>query len=195
MSRDVAVGVRPHMTGVGRPEGPARGFEHWTHPADRRPRPGLSPIALLDLAQKFASQVPAGERPGAGALTERAYELLSLDDDFEIWSIHWPAGDQLQLHDHGGSAGAFWVVRGTLVERHYRPERPLSPFGRRWHGESSGLGFGARYVHDVVNGGPGLASSVHAYSPPMPAMTYYRASGRDLVAERTDYRTDPSWAP
>jgi hypothetical protein len=84
------------------------------------------------------------------------------------------------------------VVGGTLEERYLTDDRSLA---HRRIGAASGAGFGARYVHDVRNGGTAPATSVHAYSPPMPGMTFYRTSPAGLVAERTEYRSDPSWAP
>ncbi|HEY5245090.1 MAG TPA: cysteine dioxygenase family protein [Acidimicrobiales bacterium] len=160
----------------------------------RRParRVSLDPIALLDLAKEHASATGAWAEQDTASLTERSYELVSLTDDVEVWVIHWPAGGSLQLHDHGGSSGAFWVVGGTLEERYLTDDRSLA---HRRIGAASGAGFGARYVHDVRNGGTAPATSVHAYSPPMPGMTFYRTSPTGLVAERTEYRSDPSWAP
>jgi cysteine dioxygenase type I len=152
----------------------------------------LDPIALLDLAKERAgTTVTWAERTGA-PLMERSYELVKLTDDVEIWVIHWPTGGGLQLHDHGGSAGAFWVVGGMLEERYVTDDRSLA---HRRIGAAGGAGFGPRYVHDVRNGGGTPATSVHVYSPPMPGMTFYRTSPTGLVAERTEYRTDPSWAP
>ena len=35
----------------------------------------------------------------------------------QVWLLTWLPGQGTPLHDHGGSAGAFAVVRGTLHER------------------------------------------------------------------------------
>ena len=51
----------------------------------------------------------------------RWYERIRLDDSHEVWVISWLPGQATGFHDHGGSAGAFAVVWGTLVER--RPTR------------------------------------------------------------------------
>ena len=58
-----------------------------------------------------------------------------------------------------------------------------------------GAAFGPAYIHDVVNAQPAPATSVHAYSPPMPSMTFYRQEAQGLVVDRAEYRADPSWAP
>ena len=133
-------------------------------------RPPLTPAALLEVARAYVSVTA----PNQGLFDSRSYELLELTDDFEVWAIHWPVGGQLELHDHGGSSGAFWVAHGSLHE---------SALAR--HG----------YIHDVVNLGPAPVTSVHAYSPPMPGMTFYRHGPEGFVAKRTEYRDEPSWAP
>lgn len=155
-------------------------------------RRSLDAIALLDLAKDFGSRMPSWAGRHAEPLVERSYELLELTDDVEVWVIHWPTGGHLQLHDHGGSAGAFWVVGGSLEERFVTEGQTLR---ERRIDMASGAGFGPRYVHDVRNGGHRPATSVHAYSPPMPGMTFYRSTPSGLVADRSEYRTDPSWAP
>jgi hypothetical protein len=159
--------------------------------ADLHPR-SSGPLVLLDLLQSYVAEtaelLPRAE-PG---LTERSYELLELTDELEIWAIHWPQGQGLELHDHGGSVGALWVVEGTLEEHYVRPEQTL---GRRSIVSGGGAAFGPHYVHDVVNAQAAPATSVHAYSPPMASMTFYRQEERGLVVDRAEYRADPSWAP
>jgi hypothetical protein len=125
-------------------------------------------------------------------LTERSYELLELSDDLEIWAIHWPKDQGLELHDHGGSSGALWVVAGSLQE-HYVSE--VGDLARRHHPVGGGAAFGPSYVHDIVNASDIPATSVHAYSPPMASMTFYRHEGSGLMVDRAEYRADPSWAP
>jgi predicted metal-dependent enzyme (double-stranded beta helix superfamily) len=150
------------------------------------------PLALLDLLQSYVAETAEWlPRPPAG-LTERSYELLELTDELEIWAIHWPQGQGLELHDHGGSVGALWVVEGSLEEHYVGPEQNLA---RRSIVSGGGAAFGPHYVHDVVNAQAAPATSVHAYSPPMESMTFYRQEAQGLVVERAEYRADPSWAP
>lgn len=187
-TRCTSVGIRPV-----RPARPARrglGAGTWDHPAGRPP---LSPSALLGMAKQFAQRVSPWESPDGRPLAERTYELVAIDADSEVWVIHWPAGGHLQLHDHGGSAGALWVVGGTLEERYVRRDRQFDVLGSRLHRPSTGIGFDRHYIHDVRNGGSEPATSVHAYSPPMPAMTYYRPGQREYTAERTELRSDGAW--
>ena len=150
------------------------------------------PLVLLDLLQCYVAETAELLPRAAPDLAERSYELLELTDELEIWAIHWPQGKGLELHDHGGSVGALWVVEGTLEEHYVRPERTL---GCRNIVAGGGAAFGPLYVHDVVNAQAAPATSVHAYSPPMESMTFYRQDERGLVVDRAEYRADPSWAP
>lgn len=88
--------------------------------------------------------------------------------------------------------GALWVVEGSLEEHYVRTERTL---GRRTIVNGGGGAFGSHYVRDVVNAPVAPATSVHAYSPPMESMTFYRQERHGLVVDRAEYRADPSWAP
>lgn len=103
---------------------------------------------------------------------ERWYARLHHDDDVEIWLLGWEAGQDIQIHDHGGSSGAFVVAAGALVEHHTARGR-RGPLRRRVHGPGEGAAFGPSYVHDLGNAGPGVATSIHVYSPPLTTLTYY----------------------
>jgi predicted metal-dependent enzyme (double-stranded beta helix superfamily) len=105
---------------------------------------------------------------------QRWYRLLSRDADHEVWLLSWLPGQSTGFHDHGGSAGAFAVARGTLAER------PASG-GRPWDGRitlprGAVRSFGPRYVHDVTNPFTEPAVSVHAYSPPLATMRRFEVS-------------------
>ena len=153
---------------------------------------GISPLDLLDLLQGYVTETAALLPVAAPSLAARSYELLELTDDLEIWAIHWPQGHGLELHDHGGSVGALWVVEGALEEHYLEPARTLA---RRTIGAGAGAAFGPTYIHDVVNAQAAPATSVHAYSPPMVSMTFYRQEGPGLRVDRAEYRADPAWAP
>ncbi len=158
---------------------------------ERPTGPTLSPGELLDLARRFAPGARHWAARSGVPADRRSYGLLELTDEFEVWAIRWPTEGALELHDHGGSAGAFFVADGELHESFVNPHRG---FSRRRIPTSSGAAFHPEYIHDVTNLGP-AALSVHAYCPPMPAMTFYRLTASGPVAQRTEYRSDPSWAP
>jgi Cysteine dioxygenase type I len=152
----------------------------------------MSPLALLDLLQDYVYETDELIPRSPASLAGRSYELLELTDTIEIWAIHWPKDKGLELHDHGGSVGALWVLDGTLEEHYLTPEKSLA---RRSLVSGGGAAFGPRYVHDVVNTLDAPATTVHAYSPPMPSMTFYRLEHGQLHVNRAEYRADPTWAP
>ena len=103
---------------------------------------------------------PDGRQPARLIGTER----------YEVWVIGWTTGQNVRVHDHGDSAGAFVVTEGELTEvlpsgQGGAVERTLGT-GRLRH-----LALGT--VHDVVNRAAEPATSVHVYSPPLATMTYY----------------------
>jgi hypothetical protein len=156
------------------------------------PDVGVAPLELLGLVQRYVESLADVLPRASHDLSARSYELLELTDDLEIWAIHWPRDQGLELHDHGGSLGALWVVDGALEEH------SLGRGGGLIHRTlevGGGSAFGPSHIHDVVNTGAVPATSVHVYSPPMASMTFYRQEGPGLVVERAEYRADPTWAP
>jgi hypothetical protein len=70
----------------------------------------------LAIATRFAA---APEQwPVAPRFTpvSRWYERLHVAEDHEVWLLTWLPGQGTDLHDHGGSWGAFVVIAGTLTE-------------------------------------------------------------------------------
>ena len=174
--------------------------------ASRRATSGaLNPIDLLDYTRFVAGEVRDGRYPYVEYdADERWHQRLYRDRRVDVWLISWLPSQATQLHDHGGSAGAFTVLSGTLDEAVYRlgradsaalgpagvgPERPLAEHRRP---AGSGIGFGSRYVHDVRNLGNLPAVSVHAYSPPLTSMSFYDLGDRgELVRLATISTDDP----
>jgi len=116
----------------------------------------------------------------------RWYEQIRVDERYELWLISWLPGQSTGFHDHGGANGAFGVVWGELDERVV----PRGAAGRR---VTAGVvrSFGAHHVHDVRNSSAGsVAVSVHAYSPPLSAMTRYDLTPGGLVPVRTEGADD-----
>jgi quercetin dioxygenase-like cupin family protein len=88
---------------------------------------------------------------------------------WDVWLISWATEQAAELHDHAGSLGALTVVSGSLVEQRWAGDGLRS---RRVRAGRS-LGFRPGHVHDVSNPASTPAVSVHAYSPPLTAMSYY----------------------
>ena len=145
---------------------------------------------LWDVAAGLAAGTEPWERGAGGAPGTRSFELIARTSTYEAWVIAWPTGGGLELHDHGGSSGAFCVVSGTLDETVARLGSPQRRHRR--HGAGTGAVFDASHIHDIVNVSGALATSVHVYTPHLSTMTFY-APGDDglLVATRTEIATEP----
>ena len=112
--------------------------------------------------------------------------------DAQVWLLSWLPEQGTPLHDHGTSAGAFAVVRGTLAERVVAAGRDgvrqsagdLTP-GRVRH-------FGPHYVHQVTNAGLEPAVSVHVYTPGLSWMNTYAIADGALLRTGTE-RAGVDW--
>lgn len=103
--------------------------------------------------------------------TERWWTRLACDPGVDVWLLSWLPGHSTDLHDHGRSAAAFTVVRGGLTELRQRADGRLHAV-RRTAGSVTAVAPGV--VHDVHGSGTEPAVSIHAYSPPLREMNYYR---------------------
>jgi hypothetical protein len=116
---------------------------------------------------------------------ERWYHRIASEADHEAWLLTWLPGQGTDLHDHGGSAGAFHVLSGTLTEDTVQATDPASPrITARELGEGAGRRFGSRHIHRITNVSGRPAISIHVYGPALTTMTRYRitAGALDVVA-------------
>lgn len=137
--------------------------------------------------------LPAGGLPVDG----RWYARIHGDADLDIWLISWVPGHATELHDHGASQGALTVLAGSLHE--HRFDAGELKTRRLDAGDQAAFPLG--WVHDVVwaagpdTPGPepaGPTLSVHAYSPPLTEMSYYRLTGAGtLHRQRTELTEHP----
>ncbi|MGX9670772.1 cysteine dioxygenase [Mycobacterium sp. HM-7] len=143
------------------------------------------------LSGRYDRLLPADGLP----LGERWYRRLYGDDELDLWLISWVPERSTELHDHGGSLGALTVVSGALEETRWDGRR----LRQRTLEAGDQAAFPLGWVHDVVRAGvedtavgspvpPTL--SVHAYSPPLTAMSYYDVTDsqklRRVYTELTD---------
>ncbi len=129
-------------------------------------------LGLTDLVartRRIAAEVRAGAHPVVIDPERRWYQRLEGDGYVDVWLISWATEQYAELHDHAGSLGALTVVSGVLTETRWTAGGLRS---RRLRAGRS-VGFGLGHVHDVANPSPAPAVSVHAYSPPLTAMSYY----------------------
>ena len=76
------------------------------------------PVNLVQIATRLAAQTTLWEPLIAYDPISRYYARLARESDFEAWLLTWVPGQGTEWHDHGGSAGAFITVRGSLTEEH-----------------------------------------------------------------------------
>ena len=100
-------------------------------------------------------------------------------DNYEVLLIVWSPLEPSDWHDHGGASGGYAVVGGGLYER-FRSDNGSDVESRLLWTGSRGA-FGPDHLHDMVPAGAGTAVSVHAYSPPLAALTYYERTGLGFV--------------
>ena len=156
-------------------------------PVDRRTSVAALAAALAAAEHRWLPLVEyrAESRWSAPLPRDAAADVLdpSLHDDLahaQVWLLSWLPGQGTDLHDHGGSAGAFAVVRGTLHEEVGAREGATGlAAGRVRH-------FGPHHVHRVTNSGTEAAVSVHVYTPRLTVMNTYSVHGRELVRTGTE---------
>lgn len=127
--------------------------------------------ALAVIAAGLARAVTGAELPLAEGEQRRFARLLATAE-YEAWLIAWAPAGGLQLHDHGGSDGAFHVACGRLAETFVDPGAGLD-LRVRSVDAGGGVTVPAARVHEVWNPGPERALSVHVYSPRLTSMTFF----------------------
>lgn len=180
------------------------------------PSPSAGPTRLrvadlLHATDRAADDVLSGRcdhllPEGGVPESRRWFARIHGDDELDIWLISWVPGHATELHDHGGSLGALTVLSGALDEFRW-DGRELR---RRRLDAGDQAGFPLGWVHDVVwapRTAPALHAvgsagtvkkpvrptlSVHAYSPPLTAMSYYEVAERNrLRRQRTELTDQP----
>jgi len=148
----------------------------------------LDPVQLVDYTRFVADEVLAGRYPYVRFdPDERWHQRLYRDRRVDVWLISWLPSQGTQLHDHGGSSGAFTVLSGQLSEAVYRPDGRLLD---RVRPGGQSVGFGASYVHDVRNLSDAPAVSVHAYSAPLTTMNFYDVEADGSLSRLLTLNTD-----
>jgi hypothetical protein len=153
-----------------------------------------APLPLAELVEwttSVADDVRAGLYDVRADTEDRWHVRLLCEDDLDLWLISWTSEQGTQLHDHGGSAGAFTVVEGRLEEAIWQPGRGELHEHDRSHGDT--VVFGEHYVHDVRNIQTETAVSVHAYSPPLSSMRFYDVDAGELTRLAHVWTDDPEY--
>jgi hypothetical protein len=151
---------------------------------------------LLHETDRYADDVLSGRYdhllPDAPT-SDRWFTRLYGEDELDIWLISWVPDRSTELHDHGGSLGALTVVSGALRETRWDGEA----LRRRRLRAGDQAAFPLGWVHDVVWTPERDLSvpvtptlSVHAYSPPLTAMSYYEVTERKTLRRKRTELTD-----
>jgi predicted metal-dependent enzyme (double-stranded beta helix superfamily) len=149
-----------------------------------RPRAALANPEPRLLAARLAADEQLW-RPHVRFRQPRHYTRLVARPGWEAWLLTWLPGQSTGLHDHGGSAGAFAVLQGTLHESVVVPDRyhdmPRVTTRARAYGAGALRSFGARHIHDV-EARRARAISLHVYTPGLTVMTRYTLDDGVLMA-------------
>ncbi|MCH5643730.1 MULTISPECIES: cysteine dioxygenase family protein [unclassified Gordonia (in: high G+C Gram-positive bacteria)] len=150
----------------------------------------LRPADLLRITDQGVADVLDGAHddllPSTWDPVHRWATRIHADDDVDVWLISWTPGEATELHDHAGSLGALTVLSGSLREYHWTGD----DLAVRILDAGDQAAFPLGWVHDVMQNPPrspdasgpveapaievsGPTLSVHAYSPPLTAMSYY----------------------
>jgi mannose-6-phosphate isomerase-like protein (cupin superfamily) len=142
---------------------------------------------LVDLVRIYAEDTQLWLPRLRFSAQSRWWTRLHGDGDTDVWLLSWLRDQTTELHDHGGSTAAFTVVQGALEEVRIEAGKlsatDLRPGRTQW--VAPGV------VHDVRNVESLPAVSIHAYSPPLTSMTYYRQDGGSLVPTHTVTGREP----
>ena len=136
----------------------------------------LAPATLLGVVRELAQERTLWRVLVQHRAEERWFLRLSAHDGFDTWLIGWDSHQGVDLHDHGGSAGAFFVVDGELLETSTRRARS-DEYEEQRIAAGTARAFGPGHVHRVVNPSAAVATSVHVYSPPLVSMDFYESAG------------------
>ena len=165
--------------------------------------PTALPLAPREVARSLADR-PDLWRPLVRYRDPRFHTRLATGPDWEAWLLTWLPGQSTGLHDHGGSAGAFAVLVGSVDESLplrspaalRSAQSPGSPGGADERAEPVRLisrryragqvrAFGTEHLHDVGARSGRRAVTLHVYAPRLTTMTRYEpADGRLVVTGR-----------
>jgi hypothetical protein len=158
-----------------------------------RPLAPLPPDRLLELVRGLARDADTWRALARHDRDQRWFVRLTANRLYDAWLIGWHGYQGVDLHDHGGSAGALFVVEGELLETAGRLGVEGELHERRLTAGNA-LAFERGHVHWVVNPSPEIATSIHVYSPALTTMDFYEtasdSSFRRLRTEAADPRSD-----
>jgi quercetin dioxygenase-like cupin family protein len=125
----------------------------------------MSVEALSDIAAGLARiERTVPELPDADPDAPRSIRLINTES-YDVWLITWPPGSELSYHDHADSLSVIEIVSGSLIESLGAGHWILRPGAREITPPHT--------LHRLWNGSDVAATSLHVYSPPLDAVTYF----------------------
>ncbi len=109
-----------------------------------------------------------------------------------MWLLTWLPGQGTDLHDHGGSSGAFLVVTGELTEHAITHPGGQLQLVATTLPAGQGRSFGPRHIHQITNISRKPAVSLHVYGPALTEMTRYHLADGKLAVSAVD-RAGSDW--
>lgn len=141
----------------------------------------LTETDLAAVVRRLAADPAVWEPLIDHAAPQRQWAAVSVPEGIDVWVISWRTSHATELHGHGDATAAFTVVRGEITELRPDPQGRLA--ARTFTaGEVQLVRPGE--VHDVRNDHAEPAVTIHAYSPRLTEMVFYRAEAGRLAVDR-----------
>ena len=105
--------------------------------------------------------------PGRLRARERTYTQLWRTQYSEAYAIGWKQAGDTGFHDHDGSVGAVYVVRGTVAEEHIVLRPGGDWLARVEFAAGETFRFDGAHIHRMRHAAGETALTVHVYSPPL----------------------------
>jgi hypothetical protein len=120
--------------------------------------------------------------------------LLGKDPDGPtVWLMGWRKGDATDIHSHNETLGSVSVHRGKVREKTWDPESGTLQHNREFV-RGQGAAIPAPYIHQVANEQDELATTIHAYHPPLYMMELYRLEdGKAVMTGRWEDDERVEW--
>lgn len=158
-----------------------------TAPAAASPHRHAPDPALSRLLQRVVHDRDSWQPLIRFDVATRYWARIHVPEDVDVWLLTWTTTQGTELHDHGASEAAFSVISGVLSETRVRDGELIV------HERTPGAVVPVlpRELHDVRNDRARPAVSIHAYSPRLTAMTYYRFEDGLALPDRTVLTDEP----
>ncbi len=119
---------------------------------------------------------------------QRSWARIEVPEGVDVWVISWPTFEATELHSHGDATAAFTTVAGAITEIRPDADGRLVP---RTFAPGVVQVIRPGEIHDVRNERVTPAVTVHAYSPRLTTMNFYRWDAGRLSLDHVVRSDDP----